>query len=73
MRKDHNLNLRFATNDPMLTIGQLELYLTFRYLLPKKIFSVVETLLVTILIETMFKDTYVTSICPTERRAKPIC
>lgn len=49
-------------NDTIITLRQTELYIGLGYLRPKTLLNVIETLFVNILIRTVFKNKYVTSI-----------
>lgn len=69
-RKEHKLNSSCTKSDPIITAGQMELYLLLGGFLVNTMFNVVETLSVNSLIGTYFKDRYVTVNYPTETRLK---
>lgn len=59
VRNEHNLKPCFATNDPIITLGKIELYLKLDVVRVKTIFTVVETFPVNVIIVTEFMDKYV--------------
>lgn len=72
LRKKHSLNLSSATNDPIVTLVQVELFRRLVDLYAKTIFNMAETLSVRILIRTRYMSKYVTSMHPTEKQVRPL-
>lgn len=72
VEKEYNLYLYPATNDSIVTLKHINIYLRLGDLWTETSFVVVEALSVNILIGTNFMDKYVRSIYPIERILKPL-
>lgn len=72
VKNKHNLSLCPETNDPILTLEQVNLYLRLGDLCTEATFVVIEILSVNILIGHSLMDKYVKSINSTERRPKQL-
>lgn len=70
MKKEHNMNIFTATNDPIITWKQTKFYKVLEELHAKTIFKAVETSSGNIFIVTYFTDRYVKSTYHKERRHK---
>lgn len=68
VKKEHNLNVYFATNDEFITFRQIGLYIRFVDLRTKTIVNMVEKLSVNIFNGIDFMNKYVASINLTKRR-----
>lgn len=72
VRIEHSLHLCSVTNNPIITLGKIKIYLTPSGLRVETILNMVETLSVNILIGSNLVDKYVTKIYPTERQLRPL-
>lgn len=72
VRNEHSLALCSATNDPIATLRQIELYLGYGDFCAKTISIMVKILSRNVVIGTDFKDKNVTTIYPMERQLKQL-